>query len=361
MRFFALRVYKMNILIVGNGFDLSHYLPTKYDHFMDVMSAIENKDTGGLPKNLQEKKIQEWIRLLEQTFNEKVEDETDKKFMSFEQLFTHNRDPSFIAKTKEFYLTENINLSKKDVVQLQYRLALNCWYQYFKDHVKEIKTWIDFEQKIEAVLKVFGNRAIEIENLETDEAIKIYFNGDNNTKTKISVRDLKILNFFKLSIKENMTRLLSRDSRSGQPFQTVTGTFININRVFCTGSNPIHGFNPNIFLNYLTEQLEDFIEIFNLYLELITNQLRPNCDIQIKSSDWVIPDRIYSFNYTNTYQSLYDNISVEYLHGACGEQQNIVLGISDLEDESLKKLKGYGFTKYHQKLFKDTHYLFLDN
>ena len=37
----------MNILIVGNGFDLSHYLPTKYDHFMDVMSAIEKKNTGG--------------------------------------------------------------------------------------------------------------------------------------------------------------------------------------------------------------------------------------------------------------------------------------------------------------------------
>ena len=37
----------MNILIVGNGFDLSHYLPTKYDHFMDVMSEIEGKNTGG--------------------------------------------------------------------------------------------------------------------------------------------------------------------------------------------------------------------------------------------------------------------------------------------------------------------------
>lgn len=34
----------MNILMVGNGFDLSHYLPTKYDHFMDVMKAIENWD-----------------------------------------------------------------------------------------------------------------------------------------------------------------------------------------------------------------------------------------------------------------------------------------------------------------------------
>ena len=31
----------MNILIVGNGFDLSHYLPTKYDHFMVAMEAIE--------------------------------------------------------------------------------------------------------------------------------------------------------------------------------------------------------------------------------------------------------------------------------------------------------------------------------
>ncbi|WP_462176800.1 AbiH family protein, partial [Acinetobacter baumannii] len=27
----------MNILIIGNGFDLSHFLPTKYDHFMEVM------------------------------------------------------------------------------------------------------------------------------------------------------------------------------------------------------------------------------------------------------------------------------------------------------------------------------------
>ena len=29
----------MNILIVGNGFDLSHYLPTKYDHFMVAMEV----------------------------------------------------------------------------------------------------------------------------------------------------------------------------------------------------------------------------------------------------------------------------------------------------------------------------------
>ncbi|MEE1848748.1 AbiH family protein, partial [Acinetobacter baumannii] len=30
----------MNILIIGNGFDLSHFLPTKYDHFMEVMNCL---------------------------------------------------------------------------------------------------------------------------------------------------------------------------------------------------------------------------------------------------------------------------------------------------------------------------------
>lgn len=57
----------------------------------------------------------------------------------------------------------------------------------------------------------------------------------------------------------------------------------------------------------------------------------------------------------------YGNVAIEYLHGKCGANQNIVLGISDLYDESLRKLKAYGFTKYHQKLFKDTEYVFLDS
>jgi hypothetical protein len=57
---------------------------------------------------------------------------------------------------------------------------------------------------------------------------------------------------------------------------------------------------------------------------------------------------------------MYGKTKVEYLHGVLGKNQNIVLGVSDLEDDFLKKIKAYGFTKYHQKLFKNTDYLFLD-
>jgi len=36
----------MKILVIGNGFDLAHYLPTSYNHFMGVMQAIEMSPDG---------------------------------------------------------------------------------------------------------------------------------------------------------------------------------------------------------------------------------------------------------------------------------------------------------------------------
>ena len=29
------------ILIIGNGFDLAHFLPTKYEHFIHTMKMVE--------------------------------------------------------------------------------------------------------------------------------------------------------------------------------------------------------------------------------------------------------------------------------------------------------------------------------
>ncbi|MQW92896.1 hypothetical protein GFH30_11570 [Acinetobacter wanghuae] len=108
----------MNILIVGNGFDLSHYLPTKYDHFMDVMKAIE---------------------------------ESKSDLMNFDELFSKCREDWFIVKTKEYYLTENIILEKEQLYEIRALLKENCWYHYFQKHVQDIQTWIDFEKKIGSV------------------------------------------------------------------------------------------------------------------------------------------------------------------------------------------------------------------
>ena len=332
----------MNILIVGNGFDLSHYLPTKYDHFMDVMGAIEEKDTGGLPKNLVEKSIDEWLNLLEKTFQKRDGIASPPHDMTFDELFYKTRDSKFIEKTKEFYLTESVEICAKDVLRLQYRLGLNCWYQYFKNHVEEIKTWIDFEQKIEEVLVAVARCIVDLESMDHPNKIRNYINMRGKDDLKIKIKDLETLKFFNFTTKNEGAMIPS-----------------NLNMNFCHGKNVKNGFCSTEFMTFLHTELERFIEIFNLYLEIIVGQLFQSGRIDI-DAEWSYPDKIFSFNYTNTYQRLHDSVNVEYLHGSCGEYQNIVLGVSDLEDESLKKIKAYGFTKYHQKLFKDTDYLFLD-
>lgn len=321
----------MNILIVGNGFDLSHYLPTKYDHFMDVMGAIETH-----------------------------EGET----ISFDELFSKCREDWFIAKTKEYYLAENLSLEKDQLTEIKKLLKENSWYQYFKDHVNEVKTWIDFEQKIEQVLIVSGRCIADIENIYNSEELYKYFDDDNDIK--IRTTDRNILNFFNFSSDEFYDYAIN--AFYGEENMGAKRT--NINADYCNGRKIKNGFNSSLFLDFIQVQLEDFIKIFNLYLDLIIDKLkhRAKFEIFVQSNSlleperncWIQPDLIYSFNYTNTYQRIHSQVKVEYLHGSHGEQQNIVLGVSDLEDKLLKKIKAYGFTKYHQKLFKETDYLFLD-
>ncbi|WP_417210597.1 AbiH family protein [Acinetobacter venetianus] len=348
----------MNILIVGNGFDLSHYLPTKYDHFMDVMKAIEIKNTGEKVSDLSIHTVSEWMRLLGQMFEKRKGLEQPNYDMNFNELFSCIRDKWFIEKTEELYLTEQIKISFQDVLKLQYRLELNDWYQYFKNHVEEIKTWIDFEQKIEEVLSTLANCIVEIGQVKRTDELFEYFAHNQKDGHRINKRSFKILSTFNFVTLESYKANLP--IAGGMSVANKMKERSNLNPKFCHGTNLENGFNPLGFLNYLYLQLEDFIEIFNLYLDLIVNEFQPKVQLTIDAQEWIRPNIIYSFNYTNTYARFYNSVKMEYLHGSHGAAQNIVLGVSDLEHENLKKLKAYGFTKYHQKLLKDTEYLFLD-
>ena len=118
----------------------------------------------------------------------------------------------------------------------------------------------------------------------------------------------------------------------------------SLNSIFCHGEDIKNGFNPASFLEFIYRQLYEFIEIFNLYLILIIDKLEPKGRFEIftrsnslfglEENNWTEPNKIYSFNYTNTYQKLYDqSTETDYLHGSFGEKQNIVLGVSDVADE----------------------------
>ena len=101
----------MNILIVGNGFDLSHYLPTKYDHFMDVMEAIENKELGKPLNDLVTSHFENVGDLIIKLLQLKKAINPQTYEMNFDELFSQCRDRDFITKTKQIYVTDNIKLS----------------------------------------------------------------------------------------------------------------------------------------------------------------------------------------------------------------------------------------------------------
>ena len=366
----------MNILIVGNGFDLSHYLPTKYDHFMDVMKAIEKKDLS-----------KPWNTVLTSPFEHPVHCLTklreigkaidDKSYqMNFDELFGKCRENWFVSKTKEIYQTEDVLITESQIIKTQSLLKQNNWYQYFKKHVREVKTWIDFETKIEEVLKVIAIFVLRLETtiseygLSSKEIIL-----DSSEKSPIGqillTREYcNVLEVFKVLKSGYYTHREFQGGERGPYYQEVEVEYdeeddqnfkFNIEDDYALYQNGSYKVKVDKIISSLHQQLEDFIEIFNLYLELIVDKLEPKAQIKIEAESWSLPDHIYSFNYTNTFRKFYQrDIKAEFLHGRFGEEQNIVLGISDLEDKSLKKLKAYGFTKYHQKLFKNTDYVFLD-
>ncbi|MBA0882727.1 AbiH family protein [Flavobacterium undicola] len=210
-------------------------------------------------------------------------------------------------------------------------METNLWYKYFKT-VLEIDTWIDFE--------------IEIENI---------------------LNELKIFNKYddKGVVAKNAFQDYLIDYTDFDLFDLIS--FINPRAAFKINEKYINkrkGFiDIKKMLEDLAKSFEDFIKIFNRYLVDIVSVFY--AEIKQKS---VIPfhlmNEIYTFNYTPTFENIYnvDKSKVVYLHGGINEdceKQNLVLGISEISDE-IKRFKAYDFTKYYQKIKRNTNQKFVN-
>lgn len=115
----------MNILLIGNGFDLAHDLPTKYSHFLEFIKALKNF-------------------LVNKRF---IEDgHLDKLHYNIQELFC-----GF-----EMNLEESL---REGGMQWEYEawrklVEKNFWIDHFLEHYNNTEgTWIDFESEISYVIK----------------------------------------------------------------------------------------------------------------------------------------------------------------------------------------------------------------
>lgn len=339
----------MNILIVGNGFDLSHYLPTKYDHFMVAMDAIENWDES-------------------------------KGDMTFDDLFCKdywykNKETGeeyqnvFFQYTKAMYDTDAIKIPLTQVRELKKQLKENVWYQYFSDHVREVKTWIDFETKIKSALEVvfdFYNQVLKAKS-QSDNFVKGISTFTENSisqglilrcESSIVLKLMNILNIKHFKNTVNTSGLSQPKEVSDSDTWDFFRFYLNENYIY--KSKYYEDYNFHKVLTHLQLNLDNFIGLFNTYLMLVEKleaklDLKKNGELNFLNEI----DQIYSFNYTDTFNKKYGEKKCDFLHGKVGLNQNIVMGVSDLDEQFLSNFNLYGFTKYHQKISKGTDFKFL--
>jgi hypothetical protein len=290
------------ILITGNGFDLFHHLPTKYQHFMSVMKTIENNK-----------------------FNEEV---------SFDDLFglefkiDSKYDYNAII---DNYLLENILFNHEKLNGIKEMLKDNLWYKYFSK-VLEIDTWIDFELEIENIL----NQLIIFDKFKNKKDIKKNMFSDEF----IGFTDFELFNIISII--------------------NYSGGF-KINDKYINHRNS--SIDIKQILNDLAKSFEDFIIIFNRYLIDVVSVFYAEIK-QSKSLPFHLLNEIYTFNYTPSLEKIYkvEKSKVVYLHGKINEAnniQNLVLGISEMPKD-IKTSKMFDFTKYYQRIKKNSNRKFIE-
>ncbi|WP_170231077.1 AbiH family protein [Psychrobacter frigidicola] len=310
------------ILIIGNGFDLAHFLPTKYEHFIHAMRVVEEA--------------------------------TSDTSLAFEHLYKDllDNEDFILTKCKELYKTEEIEMTAEKVDNLRDKLIDNGWFQFFKSQIDSgIDTWIDFENEIKNALNSICSLVDEIER---------------DAQHFLIAEDRKVASIQAKLITEKMFRKHPAIVKILWQFEIIEKNQVDrrhfiLNREFIKyyHGRAVYLDTNKVFLN-LIKHWNNFIEIFSIYIEYI-DTFNPRKTLVVPKALSKDECTIYSFNYSSTVERIYNHAHIQFLHGKTGvnNTNTIVLGISALENKLLVEEKAYGFVKYYQKLVNNTDYQFL--
>lgn len=276
----------MNILAIGNGFDLAHGLNTSY---MDFLKVID-------------------------TFSEKIDltNGPDAFLKKYKGMKIEN-------KVREYIFLKWSNALNDDKLNRLIEIKeKNFWIWYFiallDEKEKPKNTWIDFESQIKYVI-------VQLENAINSNTLVIGENKIEGISPQIS------------------TYLLMRKPK-----------FDHYNEI----------------IELLENDLNELIYCLEIYLVKFINDTVNEGLVEAYSPDIQNTsfDKVLSFNYTKTFELLYDknkNIEYHYIHGKADidhtvDTSNIVMGVEEYlpKDKRDKELNFVSFKKFYQRIYKET-------
>ena len=291
------------ILILGNGFDLAHGLPTKYSHFLEFCRRVNMIFNYGISND--EKTInvfkEQWINDWETTAT--IKDAVLEEFCNY---------------INKNHAERNIVMSKIVILTIN-----NIWYNYFieiyEDRCMKGENWIDFESEIRLIIKSVDENSLALTDY-FDDVIKKIIDFPEGQKLKI---------------------------------------FKDILKSYIKPEATVRDFREKAF-----EDLERLTRALELYLGSFVEGIP--IESKIPELENLKPDYVINFNYTDTYERFYkeetyNEVTVYHIHGKVDitrseEENNMVLGIDEYwtGDKRDEKTNFTIFKKFSQRIQKHT-------
>jgi len=319
----------MNILIIGNGFDLAHDLPTKYTDFLEfckrVFPIYENVEGRGVHLYQQE-------YLFDWNFNKEIKEKLKSAYEGRRKIITDGN----IAQIETTYprLDEMYALIKD-----------NNWVEYFLQcdmHGKE--NWIDFESEISDVIQSISKGIDENNPRNMHNNVLCLENKFFNDKFTNNVPE-----YLQINIVEEQEKIRKPEI-----------SYKELRNILLADLNKL----IRAFEIYLTEYVE------KIDIKVISPDIKEIAAISYndRGQKDTLFSKIISFNYTDIYEHIYlskYNIdlhnNIDYIHGKADinntiDTNNMVLGIDEYLSKKRrdKETEFIAFKKIYQRIHKRT-------
>ena len=299
----------MNILLLGNGFDLHHKFPTAYIDFLHTIKfLVEHYDESTM--------------------------KTVASVFGDERLKSKCKNIANSHAEYEYFYKET-PLDGNEIKSSIEKSQNNMWFKYFSTAVEKELTWIDFEKEISEVISAFR------EFFSCNEVQFAFETRFKNEKNKFIIRRF---DFFVEKVPNTIL------AGAGQAY-TVKTEYKKENPV----ASKIYEIDKEKIITELYLSLRELTDLLKSYLKLfIDGAITEMEDLQFTIKNDSYPDLgyVFTFNYTNTIEKLYTTEDVVFhIHGNVDE--NIVLGVNpdkydEFEDMDTSFLR---FKKYFQRVF----------
>lgn len=290
-----------DVLIIGNGFDLYHKLPTRYTDFLVV---VENW-------------AEFWTLYRNNVKIEETENEVERETFSV-SLGENGR---LTQRALQDFANHAANLNSRNLEELNDIILKNVWIKYFVESGYSSDSWIDFEAEIEKVL-------ITIEDFFTKDIFscegKMLLQPLPSNKAQIIKFMITNVQSFSLNV-----RIVSKRDIE----------------------NLVYGNSKTELLNVLKNELDGLIKAFRIYMTEFVCNIKPM--VRCPQIEQLLDVNLLSFNYTYTYKSIYGNRNINQHHQVHGslQQDDMVLGV---RDDAFENWDYIYFQKFFQRIQKRT-------